>query len=263
MCAVSAAAIAWSAATVKKEGFDVKKMVIAGTAGAAVLAAQAVNYAIPGTGSSGHVLGALILAAMIGASPAMLVMSAVIIIQCLAFADGGVLALGANIFNMAVIPCLFVYPLIFKPLTRNAMRPAGIIAVSMLSAVVALQLGAFGVVAATQLSGITTLPFAAFALAMQPIHLAIGIGEGLATAAVLCLVWALRPEIIRCAYSGIAIGSRTAVKPVAAAFAAVALITALVLPHYASDAPDGLEWSIEKATESAAVIDADNSAAGG
>jgi len=222
MCAVSATAIAYS---IKKTTFSKEKLPMIGIMGAFIFAAQMVNFAIPGTGSSGHITGGILLAAMIGAFPALLAMSAVLIIQCLFFADGGLLALGCNIFNLGVIPCLIIYPLIFEPLVKKNAALASILAV-----VAGLQLGAFGVVLQTQISGVTELPFVAFASLMQPIHLAIGLAEGLVTAAVLGLVY------------GVA-----STRKVAIAFALIALFTGGVLSQFASERPDGLEWSIEHA----------------
>jgi len=191
------------------------------------------------------------LAVIAGAAPAMLVMSSVVIIQCLLFADGGLLALGANIFNLGVIPCLIVYPLIFKPLVKNGVSSSKTAIASLIAAVASLQFGAFGVVLMTQASGITALPFAGFTLAMQPIHLAIGLIEGAATAAILCLIHKSRPEIIRSAIDKTAICA-VPVRKVVAAFVALALIAVCLLP-FGSQAPDGLEWSIEKVTEPVAA----------
>ena len=185
MCAASGAAIAWSVAKIKKEELSEKKLPIMAVAGAFVFAAQMINFTIPATGSSGHIGGGILLAALLGGAPALLSISAVLVIQCLFFADGGLLALGSNIFNMGVIPCLFVYPLLFKPLMKRGVSSGRLTLASVASVVVALQLGAFAVVLETLTSGITVLPFSSFVLLMQPIHLAIGLVEGLVTGAVL------------------------------------------------------------------------------
>jgi cobalt/nickel transport system permease protein len=99
------------------------------------------------------------------------------------------------------------------------------------------------VVLETLLSGITELPFGAFTALMQPIHLAIGLVEGIVTAAVLCFVHQLRPEIIKSAAENV----REAVplKKVIITFAVLSLITAGLLSLFASAYPDGLEWSME------------------
>jgi len=86
MCAVSAATVAYS---IKKDRSCERKVPMMGVMGAFIFSAQMLNFTIPATGSSGHITGGILLAAMIGAFPALLSMSAVLIIQCLFFADGG------------------------------------------------------------------------------------------------------------------------------------------------------------------------------
>jgi len=223
MCAVSLAANVYAVKKIKKDDISKNKIPAIGITGAFVFAAQMFNFTIPATGSSGHIIGGILLAAIIGNLPALLAISAVLVAQCLFLADGGLLALGCNIFNMGVIPCLLVYPLIFKPLVKNGMTLKSITVASIASAVASLQFGAFGVVLETQLSGITSLPFLTFLSFMQPIHLAIGIAEGIVTAAVLCFVYNTRPI----------------------ATVAIATMLVCVLSLFSSPYPDGLEWSIE------------------
>jgi len=246
MCAVSAAANAYAVKKIKKDDLCEKKIPVMGVMGAFVFAAQMINFTIPATGSSGHIGGGILLAAMIGGFPALLSISAVLIIQCLFFADGGLLALGCNIFNMGVIPCMVVYPTLFKPLIKKGMTLTSITAASVASVIASLQIGAFCVVLETQFSGITALPFSAFLFLMQPIHLAIGAAEGIITAAVLCFVYKTRPEIMESAYSGTAVQKGVPVKKVLIALAVAAVFTGGILSMFASSYPDGLEWSIEK-----------------
>ncbi|MDR2514822.1 MAG: energy-coupling factor ABC transporter permease [Christensenellaceae bacterium] len=246
MCAASAAAIGYSVTRIQKDELSEKKVPIMAVAGAFVFAAQMINFTIPGTGSSGHIGGGILLAALLGGYPALLTISAVLLIQCLFFADGGLLALGCNIFNMGVIPCLVVYPLLFKPMLRRKTSLAAIGAASVLATVLGLQFGAFAVVLETQASGITELPFSAFALLMQPIHLAIGLVEGLITAAVLGFVHSMRPEIMQSAIEGSAIGGGVPLRRVLLSFGAAALIVGALLSLFASAYPDGLEWSMER-----------------
>jgi len=253
MCAVSAAAIAYSVSKIKKDDLCEKKIPIIGVMGAFVFAAQMINFTIPATGSSGHIGGGILLAAMIGGFPALLSLAAVLIIQCLFFADGGLLALGCNIFNMGVIPCLIVYPLLYKPLVKKGTTTARITAASIAAVVVSLQLGAFSVVLETLLSGITELPFTAFVLLMQPIHLAIGIIEGIITAAVLCFVYKMRPEIMESSFERTAIKNETPIKTVLITLAVITLITGGLLSLFVSEHPDGLEWSIKNITGSTEI----------
>jgi len=249
MYAASAVAIAYSVTKLKKEDPGESKIPLMAVSGAMVFAAQMINITIPGTGSSGHIGGGILLAALLGPFAGLLAIAAVLVIQCLFFADGGLLALGCNIFNLGVIPCLFVYPLLFKRVLSPSPTAKRIWIASVISVIVALQLGAFGVVLQTTASGVIALPFSAFALLMQPIHLAIGVLEGIITAAILSFVFAARPQILTSA----AYAEKNTVKSaklVIIVFACIAIITGAVLSLFASPNPDGLEWSIEKLTGS-------------
>ena len=126
-----------------------------GVMGAFVFAAQMINFSIPGTGSSGHLVGGILLSAILGPWAALLTLASVLVIQCLVFADGGFMALGANILNMAVLSCLVAYPLLFRPLIKRGASPGRIIAASLLASVVGLELGALAVTIETEASGIT------------------------------------------------------------------------------------------------------------
>ncbi len=246
MSAVSGGAVAYSAAKIKQDELSEKKLPIMAVAGAFVFAAQMINFTIPATGSSGHIGGGMLLAALLGSFPALLTISAVLIIQCLFFADGGLLALGCNIFNLGVIPCLIVYPFVFKPLTKNGLTTKKISIASVLSVVIGLQLGAFGVVMETLASGITALPFNSFVMLMQPIHFGIGLVEGIVTSSVLCFVHKMRPEILESTKERRSIATSVSMKKVIITLCAVTLIVAGGLSLFASVNPDGLEWSMEK-----------------
>ena len=146
-----------------------------GVMGAFVFAAQMVNFAIPGTGSSGHLVGGILLAAMLGPWAAFATLASVLVLQCLLFADGGLLALGCNILNMAALSCLAAYPLVFRPLVSRSATNGRIAAASVAASVAALVLGAAAVTLETEASGITALPAGRFLLFMLPIHLLIGL----------------------------------------------------------------------------------------
>ena len=181
-----------------------------------------------------------------GGFPAFLTIAAVLIIQCLFFADGGLLALGCNIFNMGVLPCLVVYPLLFKPLLKKKISYGGIMLWSVVSVIIGLQLGAFSVVLETAASGISELPFKTFVLLMQPIHLAIGAVEGIVTGAVLCFVYKMRPEIMDSTLKSTGMGEGVSTKKVVIVLAVLALLIGGGLSIFASANPDGLEWAMEK-----------------
>lgn len=213
-----------------KENFDDKITPLMGVLGAFIFAAQMINFTIPGTGSSGHLGGGMILAIMLGPYAAFLVMASVLTVQAMFFADGGLLALGCNIWNLGIYPCFLVYPLIYKPLVGDSRSPRRILVSSLVSVVAALQLGAFSVVLETLLSGKSELPFGTFVLLMQPIHLAIGIVEGLVTAGVINYVHNARPEILESIPASRPLGAEISVRKIIVTFAVLAVITGGLSP---------------------------------
>ena len=242
MIVAAAGMIAYSAVK-SKSIVDNKKIPMMAVMAALIFAGQMINFIIPATGSSGHIGGGILLAAMLGGGPGVLAISAVLLIQAFFFADGGLLALGCNIFNMGFWPCFVVYPLIFKPLLKKNVTPFKLLWVSVLSVVIALQLGAFSVVLETLASGITALPFKEFVILMQPIHLAIGFVEGLVTGAVLIVVYKVRPEIIDANLNGKNFEG-IEVKKVLVGVLVAAIIIGGGLSLFASGNPDGLEWAM-------------------
>ena len=216
-----------------------------GIMGAFVFAAQMINFTIPGTGSSGHLIGGILLAALLGPWSAFLTLSSILIVQCLVFADGGLLALGCNILNMAATSCLIGYPLFYKPIAGSSLKPWRILVASVVGAVGALEIGAFFVTLETEFSGITALPFSTFLKFMLPIHVVIGLVEGLATGALLIFVASYRPSLLG-SELGKEVEERKSVKTVLWTFALLALFMAGGFSVLASEYPDGLEWSIEK-----------------
>ena len=233
----------------KKDDEPQKLPTMAVTA-ALVFAGQMINYTIPGTGSSGHMCGGMLLSALLGPQAGFLSMIVILAIQCLFFADGGLMALGANVWNMAFYGCFVGYYLIWRPIMHShwfgegkGAQRARIIAASIIGCVVTLQLGAFSVVLETSLSGITELPFGAFMALMQPIHLAIGLVEGLITSAVLVFVYESRPELLREVDAFEGQGKRS-LKATIAILAVVALVVGGGLSLLASGNPDGLEWAL-------------------
>ncbi|NCB73844.1 MAG: cobalamin biosynthesis protein CbiM [Clostridia bacterium] len=241
MYAATAAAAVYSVKKVK-EDFNPKKVPVMGVMGAFVFAAQMLNFTIPGTGSSGHFCGGLLLAALLGPYAAFLTMISILLIQCLLFADGGILALGCNIWNMAFYACFFGYFCIYKPIMKNGMSKVKLIVACIVGSILSLQLGAFSVVLETSLSGISELPFSVFVAAMQPIHLAIGTVEGLITAVVLLFVFQTRPELLNAEANG----NKFSLKKVLVILGIVVVVMGGAISLFASANPDGLEWSMEQ-----------------
>jgi cobalt/nickel transport system permease protein len=245
MYAASGCALVYGAKKIKLDELGEGKLPLMAVSGAFVFAAQMINFTIPGTGSSGHIGGGILLSGLLGGYPALMTLAAVLVIQCLFFADGGLLALGANIFNMGVLPCLVVYPLLFRPLLRQKLTAGRLNVVTILSAVVGLQLGAFGVVLETLASGVTELPFATFVSLMQPIHLAIGLVEGIITAGIFTYIYRSRPELLESSLTCQPLSAGVTVKKTVAVLAVLAVLVGGGLSLFASQNPDGLEWAME------------------
>lgn len=245
MYVCSTAAAAYSIKKIRQED-DPKKIPVMGVMGAFVFATQMINFTIPGTGSSGHLCGGMLLTALLGPFASFLTMIGVLLIQCLLFADGGLLALGCNVWNMAFYGCFLGAFLIWRPMMKKGMSRGKIVLASIIGCVLTLQFGAFSVTLETLASGITELPFKAFVATMQPIHLAIGLVEGLITAAVLLFVYEARPELLENASNSRK--NRMSLKGVIGVLCAAAIVIGGGLSLFASSHPDGLEWSIEQIT---------------
>ncbi len=227
-----------------------EKIPVMGVMGAFVFAAQMINFTIPGTGSSGHLCGGMLLSAILGPEAGFLTMIGVLLIQCLLFADGGILALGANVWNMAFYGCFLGGMVIWSRMMKKGMSKRKIMAASVIGCILTLQLGALSVSLETLASGVTELPFGIFVGVMQPIHLAIGLVEGLITAAVLIFIYEARPKMLwRYEPSGQTEGKFSQRKTVGI-LAVTALVIGGLFSLAASALPDGLEWSMEKVSGS-------------
>lgn len=250
MCALSGAAALYAAHRLKQEEKEgiVPEM---GVLGAFVFAAQMLNFAIPGTGSSGHLCGGMLLSAVLGPYAGFLTLIGVLTLQCLLFGDGGLLALGANVWNMAFYGCFLGGGLLWPFFIRRGLDKKNIAVASVAGSVLTLQLGAFSVSVETWLSGITELPFTAFLMVMQPIHLAIGLVEGIITFAVLGFVFENRPELLR-QPAAPRMGKNTgwSRRKLLGMLVSLALLAGGGLSLLASEEPDGLEWSIARLTGS-------------
>ncbi|KNY29304.1 energy-coupling factor ABC transporter permease [Pseudobacteroides cellulosolvens] len=244
MMAATTTAAAYSIKKVHNE-MDEKKIPLMGVMGAFIFAAQMINFSIPGTGSSGHLGGGLLLAIMLGPYGGFLTMASILLIQALLFGDGGLLAYGCNVFNLGFYTCFIAYPLIYKSFIKKAVSSGRILIASLISSVLGLQMGSLSVVLEAVLSGKTELPFKTFVMFMQPIHLAIGVIEGFVTAAVVTFIWNSRPEILEKAASGEKLGAVSLKKTLIGLCVSV-LIIGGCLSWFASSNPDGLEWSIFK-----------------
>lgn len=225
-----------------------------GVMGAFVFAAQMINFTIPATGSSGHLIGGILLSAILGPWCGFITLCSILLVQCLVFADGGLMALGCNILNMAASSCLIAYPFIYRPIVKNSLSPKKIITASVLASVVALEIGAIGVTLETEMSGISSLPFVSFLGFMLPIHFLIGIVEGVVTGLLLGFIAQKRPSILQ---GTILYQSNSEPKKnrILWIFGAVTLILATGFSVLASELPDGLEWAVQKVSENTDLLE--------
>jgi cobalt/nickel transport system permease protein len=216
------------------------KLPLMGILGAFIFAAQMVNFQLPAMpGTSGHMVGAVLLAIILGPHLAAIVISSVIIVQCLIFQDGGLLALGCNIINMALVPSYVGY-FLYKGITAGQCSSRRTYIGAMLACVVAVESGAVLVPIEATLSGVLAVPFSTFLITMISVHFLVGLVEGLITVAVLGYIQQVRPDLVLDSLPG---KIRLSRKTVLVTLLVFAMIAAAGLSLLASKMPDGLEWS--------------------
>ena len=232
---VSIAIIAYS---LRRVGRDLgeRQAPLMGVLAAAIFAGQMLNFAVAG-GTSGHLMGAAIATILLGPWAAVLVMTSVVAVQALIFQDGGLLVLGANIFNMGIVG-VFVAHWAYTTLRRllNG-RSWGVYVSGFSAAWLSIFIAALAVGLQLALSGISPANLAI--PAMAAVHALIGIGEGLITVGALAFIKASRPDLLQ------AEQKKQAGVLVWVAGLALALGLAVLSP-LASASPDGLEWVAEQ-----------------
>jgi cobalt/nickel transport system permease protein len=238
-CGISIVLIGYSAGKIRKEKDD-QSVPLMGVMGAFVFAAQMINFSIPFTGSSGHIGGGLLLAIFLGPYRAFLTLASVLVVQAFLFADGGILALGCNIFNLGFFPSFIAYPFVWNLIIKKNSHGGVIPFTAVAAAIAGLLPGALFVVIETVLSGNTDLTFFTFSSLMIPVHLVIAAVEGLITAGVVLFVKKNKPVLIE--------GQEKSIEVDTVIFAVLAIILGGFLSWFASSKPDGLEWAIGKMT---------------
>jgi len=216
------------------------KIALMGILGAFVFAAQMVNFQLPAMpGTSGHMVGAVLLAIILGPHAGAIVISSVVIIQCLIFQDGGLLALGCNIINMAIVPSYLGY-FLYKTATAGPFNSLRAYIGAMLACMLAIEAGAILVPIQAALSGVLVVPFSTFLITMLGVHFLVGFVEGLITVAVLAYLQQVRPDVVVDSLPGKVRLSRKAVLITLVVFT---IVIGAGLSLLASGMPDGLEWS--------------------
>lgn len=163
-----------------------------GLAAAFIFAAQMLNFPVAG-GTSGHLLGGVLAAVLLGPWAGMIVISVVLIVQCLLFQDGGLTALGANIFNMGIIGTVCSY-YIYKALSKAMGGKRGVLFGTAIAAWFSVVLASSACAVELAISG--TAPFKITLAAMAGVHALIGIGEAAFTTLIIGFILKVRPDLI-------------------------------------------------------------------
>ncbi len=221
-----------------RRDLSARRVPLLGLAAAFVFAAQMINFPVAG-GTSGHLMGSVLCAALLGPSPAVVVLSAVLIVQCLMFADGGLSTLGANILNMGVLGVVGGWT-IYYVVGRAVNGLFGRILAASFAAWCSTVLAA--VACAGELAVSRTAAWSVVLPAMAGIHFLVGAGEGLITALVLSGIARARPELLAPEVSADSPWSSGAFVIYGGI---IALALALFVSPLASSWPDGLERTAE------------------
>lgn len=218
-----------------------RRIPLLGLAAAFVFAAQMLNFPVAG-GTSGHMIGGVLTAVLLGPSAAVIVLSAVLIVQCLMFADGGMSALGANIFNMGMVSGVLCWA-IYYAVSRAIKGLFGCVLAAAFAAWCGTVLAS--IACAGELAASGTVAWSVVLPAMVGVHMLIGIGEGVITALVVVAIARSRPELLQ---PDVSAASPTAPKPYGTILGFGILIAfglALFASPWACSWPDGLDWVAE------------------
>lgn len=215
-----------------------KDVPVMGVLAAAIFAGQMLNFSVTG-GTSGHLLGAALATILLGPWASILTMTVVVSVQALVFQDGGLLALGANIFNMAIIGTAVSYAIYHLVLKLAGEKKSGVALSGFAAAWISILIASLSCALQLALSG--TSPVQVAVPAMAGIHALIGIGEGLITAGALVFIGAARPDLLLPQGSS----SRPASRGIFIGGIGIAVLLAVLSP-LASSHPDGLEWVAEQ-----------------
>lgn len=245
---------------------DEKTAPMAGLTAAFVFAVQMLNFPV-GVGTSGHLMGGALAAVLVGPWTAVLVLSVVLIVQALVFADGGLTALGTNILLIGIVTVAVGWVVTRLVLRVLPKRPASVVPASFVGALLSVPAAAGVFVLLYTVGGATELPFGALLATMLGWHTLIGLGEALITAATVGAVVAVRPDLVYAARDlASALVLRTADGqeipasqvevveerrtrrspwPVLVGGLGVTLVLAGAVSFVASSNPDGLEYVAE------------------
>jgi cobalt/nickel transport system permease protein len=210
-----------------------RQVPLMGVLAAAIFAGQMLNFAVAG-GTSGHLMGSALATILMGPWAAILIMTSVVSIQALIFQDGGMLVLGANIFNMAIVGVTTAHMAYRTGLKLGGGTKKGVLAAGFSAAWLSIMFAAMAV--ALQLAASGTSPARLAIPAMTGVHALIGIGEGLVTVGALSFLLSARPDLVQQGKT-----EQTGSRFVWGIGLLLAVILVFAAP-LASTRPDGLEW---------------------
>ena len=221
---------------VNKELKD-RDLPLMGILGAAIFAGQMINFSVTG-GTSGHLMGAALATILLGPWQAIIVMTSVVTVQAVIFQDGGILALGANIFNMGIIAVAVTYFIqqFIEKLIKDPRK--GLFTSSFLSAWFSVFIASLSAALMLAISG--TSPANLAVPAMAGIHALIGIGEGLITLSAVTFIYSNRRDLLNMKSV-----KQTGNQSILISGVFITLVLAILAP-LASSHPDGLEWVASK-----------------
>jgi cobalt/nickel transport system permease protein len=189
---ISAGACTYGVKRVNRN-FGEREVPLMGVTAAFIFAAQMINFPVAG-GTSGHFLGGVFSSVLLGPWASLLIMIIVLAVQCLGFADGGLTAIGSNIFNMGVIGALGGYVIFLLIYTLLQKNPKGFFIALAISSWFSVVMGASAAAIELAISG--TSPLKVALPAMAGIHAIIGIGESIITTTAVSLILKTRPDLV-------------------------------------------------------------------
>jgi cobalt/nickel transport system permease protein len=237
-----------------------RQIPLAGLVAAFVFALQMLNFPVA-AGTSGHLLGGALAAVLLGPWMGVVVVSVVVIVQALLFADGGISALGLNIINMGLLTAIVGWAAFRLLMAVLPKRDGSVVGASIVAAWLSVVVSSLGFVAAYALGGTGQAPIGTVLGAMSGVHALIGIGEGLITGAIIAAVLGVRPDLVygaqkyELANSDRLMPGRTATGGFVAVGLAVALALVIFVAPLANSNPDGLERVAEDQGFSATAED--------
>ncbi|HSJ46311.1 MAG TPA: energy-coupling factor ABC transporter permease [Euzebyales bacterium] len=241
--ALSAGAVGTSLRHMRTSLAD-RQVPLAGLAAAFIFAAQMFNFPVA-AGTTGHLLGGALAAILLGPATGAVVVTVVVAVQALAFADGGLTALGYNVLNMAIVTAFGGYGmfvLLRRVLPDNA---TGVVAATGIAAGLSVPLSAAAFAVEWLFGATAPVPFDTVFGAMVGVHLLIGMGEGLISALAVGAVLAARPDLVYGARdldrTQTARRPRIGMRPFVIGAVLVALLVAAVVSQFGAPGPDGLE----------------------